>query len=186
MAPRLQKTFLYKSSTNIVDRLANWAVNPWRRYSLLAIIFLSGFLSGSSLGMINGVLALMDPVGAFIALIFLEVLIQARFVFLKSNKPIILVRVFDMFRIGLAYGLFSEGLKLLFETRKVAGKEIPDCSVVNFEDVREDVWFEEYACLAKEFGLFELENEDQLNASNLSSRGEVVLMLYRLDQALDT
>ena len=113
MTPRMQKTFLYKSSTNIVNRLANWAANPWRRYSLLAIIFLIGFLAGSSLGMINGVLALMDPVGAFIALIFLELLIQARFVFLKSNKPIILVRVFDMFRIGLAYGLFSEGLKLL-------------------------------------------------------------------------
>ena len=80
---------------------------------MFSIIFLIGFLAGSSLGMINGVLALMDPVGAFIALIFLELLIQARFVFLKSNKPIILVRVFDMFRIGLAYGLFSEGLKLL-------------------------------------------------------------------------
>ena len=113
MAPRMQQTFLYKSSTNFVDRLANWAVNPWRRYSLLVIIFLIGFLAGSSLGMINGVLALMDPVGAFITLIFLELLIQARFIFLKSNKPIILVRVFDMFRIGLAYGLFSEGLKLL-------------------------------------------------------------------------
>ena len=113
MTPRMQKTFLYKSSTNIVNRLANWAANPWRRYSLLVIIFLIGFLLGSSLGMINGVLALMDPVGAFIALIFLELLIQARFLFLKSNKPIILVRVFDMFRIGIAYGLFSEGLKLL-------------------------------------------------------------------------
>ena len=113
MAPRMQKTFLYKSSTNLVDRLANWSVNPWRRYSLLAIIFLIGFLVGSSLGMINGVLALMDPVGAFIALIFLEILIKARFIFLKSKRPIILVRVFDMFRIGLTYGLFSEGLKLL-------------------------------------------------------------------------
>ena len=113
MSPRMQKTFLYKSSTKIVDRLANWAVNPWRRYSLLAIIFLIGFLIGSSLGMINGVLALMDPVGAFITLIFLEMLIKARFIFLKSKKPIILVRVFDMFRIGLVYGLFSEGLKLL-------------------------------------------------------------------------
>ena len=113
MAPRMQKTFLYNSSTKIVDRLANWAGNPWRRYSLLVIIFLVGFLIGSSLGMINGVLALMDPVGAFIALIFLEILIKARFVFLKSKKPIILVRVFDMFRIGLSYGLFSEGLKLL-------------------------------------------------------------------------
>ena len=109
----MQKTFLYKSSTKTINRLASWAANPWRRYSLLAIIFLIGFLLGSSLGMINGVLALMDPVGAFIALIFLELLVQARFVFLKSNKPIILVRVFDMFRMGLAYGLFSEGLKLL-------------------------------------------------------------------------
>ena len=113
MTPRMQKTFLHNSSTNFVDRLAYWAVNPWRRYSLLAIIFLIGFLIGSSLGMINGVLALMDPVGAFITLIFLEILIKARLIFLKSKKPIILVRVFDMFRIGLAYGLFSEGLKLL-------------------------------------------------------------------------
>ena len=109
----MQKTFLYKSSTKIVDRLAYWAANPWRRYSLLVIIFLVGFLIGSSLGMINGVLALMDPIGAFITLIFLEILIKARFIFLKSNRPIILVRVFDMFRIGLVYGLFSEGLKLL-------------------------------------------------------------------------
>ena len=113
MAARMQKTFLYKSSTNFVYRLANWAKNPWRRYSLLGIIFLVGFLIGSSLGMINGVLALMDPVGAFVALIFLEILIKARFIFLKSKKPIILIRVFDMFRIGLAYGLISEGLKLL-------------------------------------------------------------------------
>ena len=109
----MQKTFLYNSSTKFIVRLANWAVNPWRRYSFLAIVFLIGFFIGSSLGMINGVLALMDPVGAFIALIFLEILVKARFIFLKSKKPIILVRVFDMFRIGLAYGLFSEGLKLL-------------------------------------------------------------------------
>ena len=113
MAPIMQKTFLYKSSTKFVDKLANWAVNPWRRYSLLSIIFLSGFLAGCSLGMINGVLALMDPVGAFVALIFLEILIKAKFIFLKSKYPIIIVRVFDMFRIGLTYGLFSEGLKLL-------------------------------------------------------------------------
>ena len=113
MALRMQKTFLYKSSAKIVDRLANWAVNPWRRYSLLVIIFLIGFFIGSSLGMINGVLALMDPVGAFVALIFLEILIKARFIFLKSKNPIIIIRIFDMFRIGLTYGLFSEGLKLL-------------------------------------------------------------------------
>ena len=113
MSIRMQQTVLYKTSAKIIDRLATWAANPWRRYSLLVIIFLLGFLIGSSLGMINGVLALMDPVGAFITLIFLELLIKARFFFLQSKKPIILIRVFDMFRIGIAYGLFSEGLKLL-------------------------------------------------------------------------
>ena len=113
MPSRMQKTVLYKSSAKVIDRLANWSANPWRRYSLLVIIFFIGFLIGSSLGMINGVLALMDPIGALIALIFLEILIKARFFFLKNRKPIILIRVFDMFRIGIAYGLFSEGLKLL-------------------------------------------------------------------------
>ena len=109
----MQQTVLYKSFTKSIERLADWSTNPWRRYSLLVIIFLIGFLIGSSLGMINGVLALMDPVGALITLIFLELLIKARFFFLKTKKPIILIRVFDMFRIGIAYGLFSEGLKLL-------------------------------------------------------------------------
>ena len=113
MPLRMQKTVLYKSSAKIIDKLANWAANPWRRYSLLVIIFLLGFFIGSSLGMINGVLALMDPIGAFITLIFLELLIKFRFLFLNSKKPIILIRVVDMFRIGMAYGLFSEGLKLL-------------------------------------------------------------------------
>ena len=113
MRQRIQKTVLYKSSAKLIDRLANWSANPWRRYSLLVIIFLIGFFIGSSLGMINGVLALMDPIGAFITLIFLELLIKARFLFLKSEKPIILIRILDMFRIGMAYGLFSEGLKLL-------------------------------------------------------------------------
>ncbi len=113
MSSRMQETVLYKSSSALLDRLSNWAANPWRRYSLLLILFLIGFLIGSSLGMINGVLALMDPVGAFFTLIFLELLIQARFIFLRTKKPIILIRVFDVFRIGIAYGLFSEALKLL-------------------------------------------------------------------------
>ena len=113
MPSRMQKTVLYKSSAKFIYRLATWASNPWRRYSLLVIIFLFGFFIGSSLGMINGVLALMDPIGAFVTLIFLELLIKARFFFLNSKKPIILIRVFDMFRIGIAYGLFSEALKLL-------------------------------------------------------------------------
>ena len=112
MPTRMQKTVLYKSSARLIDRLENWAVNPWRRYSFLVIILLLGFLIGSALGMINGADGLMDPVGAFFTLIFLELLIKARFSFLKMQKPIIIIRVFDMFRIGITYGLISEALKL--------------------------------------------------------------------------
>jgi len=112
MPQRTQKTFLYKSSIKIFDRLANWAANPWRRYSLLLIIFLLGFFIGSAIGMINGADNLMDPVGAFFTLIFLELLIKARFSLLKMKKPIIITRVFDLFRIGITYGLISEALKL--------------------------------------------------------------------------
>lgn len=113
MSSRMQSTVLYRSFSSLIERLAIWAANPWRRYSLLAIIFLIGFVIGSSLGMINGVLALMDPIGALFALLFLEILIQTRFFFIKSNKPIIIIRIIDSFRIGTSYGLFSEALKLL-------------------------------------------------------------------------
>ena len=112
MTIRMQKTVLYKSSAKIFDRLENWAANPWRRYSLLIIIFLFGFLIGSAIGMINGADNLMDPVGALFTLIFLELLIKARFSFLRMKKPIILIRAFDMLRIGITYGLISEALKL--------------------------------------------------------------------------
>ncbi len=112
MPQRMQQTVLYKLSGKIIDRLANWAANPWRRYSLLLIIFLFGFLIGSAIGMINGADNLMDPVGALFTLIFLELLIKARFSFLKIKKPIIIIRVFDMLRIGITYGLISEALKL--------------------------------------------------------------------------
>ena len=60
------------------DRLVLWAVNPWRRYSLLLIIFLIGFFLGSSIGMINGVLALMDPIGAFLTVLGIELLVRVR------------------------------------------------------------------------------------------------------------
>ena len=113
MASRMQKTFLYKSSTKFVDRLANWAVNPWRRYSLLSIIFFIGFFIGSSLGMINGVLALMDPVGAFFTVVLLEAMVRVRRHWPKKAGAKIVIDLVDMSRIGLLYGLLLEGFKLL-------------------------------------------------------------------------
>ena len=70
MPKKLQRTTFYKKIDLFSERLDSWALNPWRRISLLLIVLLSAFLVGSSVGMINGVLALMDPVGALIVVLF--------------------------------------------------------------------------------------------------------------------
>ena len=113
MPVKYQSTKLHQNLGVLFKRLENWASNPWRRYSLYLITFLLGFFLGSSLGMINGALSLMDPVGAFFTVLFLEGTVRLRRSFTYSNKISIFLHITDMFRIGLLYGLFMEGFKLL-------------------------------------------------------------------------
>ncbi|KGG13134.1 secreted or membrane protein [Prochlorococcus sp. MIT 0601] len=63
--------------------------------------------------MINGVLAMMDPVGAFFTVVFLELLVRLRMIWLKNKQASIILQIIDSSRIGLLYGLFMEGFKLL-------------------------------------------------------------------------
>ena len=67
---------------------------------------------GSSLGMINGALSLIDPIGAFFTVLFIEILVRSRRNFYSSNSSLIILNLMDMLRIGLLYGLFMEGFKL--------------------------------------------------------------------------
>ena len=100
----------------IVDNLKNiskWAVNPWRRYSVVLLMFFIGYFFGSSLGMISAVYNFMDPVGALISVLVIEILINIRrAVFSDKNKKFFLL-IIDFLRIGLLYGFFTESLKLL-------------------------------------------------------------------------
>ena len=113
MIVRPQKT---KFQVLIVDNLktiSSWAVNPWRRYSVVLIMFFVGYFFGSSLGMISAVYNLMDPVGALISVLIIEILIKIRrSLFNDKNKKFFLL-VVDFLRIGLLYGFFTESLKLL-------------------------------------------------------------------------
>ncbi len=112
MSGKYQSTGLNRNIINIVERIEFWAENPWRRFSLLLITLLASFVLGSSIGMINGVLALMDPVGAFFTVMIIETMIRLRGPLLISKKSRILLQTLDMVRIGLIYGLFMEGFKL--------------------------------------------------------------------------
>ena len=100
----------------IVDNLKTislWAANPWRRYSVVLIIFFIGYFFGSSLGMISAVYNLMDPVGALISVLLIEILINIRRVLFSDKNKRFFLLIIDFLRIGLMYGFFTESLKLL-------------------------------------------------------------------------
>ena len=108
-----QKTKLQLLIIDNYYSLSQWAVNPWRRYSLALTIVLTGYFLGSSLGLISAVVELMDPVSAFLSVFFIEVLIQFRRRLCSNKKKKLLVLLIDSLRLGLFYGFFTESLKLL-------------------------------------------------------------------------
>ena len=113
MVLRPQKTNFQLKIVENIQTLTYWANNPWRRYSISLIILLIGYFFGSSLGMVSAVLELMDPVAAFLSVVFIEILIVLRRNLRLEKKKKFLVLLLDSLRIGLFYGFFTESLKLL-------------------------------------------------------------------------
>ena len=113
MVFRPQNTNFQLKIVENIQTLSIWANNPWRRYSLAFITLLIGYFLGSSLGMVSAVLELMDPVAAFLSVVFIEILIVLRRNFRFEKKKKFLVLLLDSLRLGLFYGFFTESLKLL-------------------------------------------------------------------------
>jgi len=113
MVFRPQKTNYQQKIVENIQTLSIWANNPWRRYSISLIILLIGYFLGSSLGMVSAVVELMDPVAAFLSVVFVEFLIVLRRNFRFEKKKKFLVLLLDSLRLGLFYGFFTESLKLL-------------------------------------------------------------------------
>ena len=113
MVFRPQNTNFQLKIVENIQTLSIWANNPWRRYSISLIILLIGYFLGSSLGMVSAVVELMDPVAAFLSVIFIETLIVLRRNFRFEKKKKFLILLLDSLRIGLFYGFFTESLKLL-------------------------------------------------------------------------
>jgi len=100
----------------VVDNLktiSNWSANPWRKYSIVLLMFFIGYFFGSSLGMISAVYNLMDPIGALISVLLIEILINIRRVLFSDKNKRFFLLIIDFLRIGLMYGFFTESLKLL-------------------------------------------------------------------------
>ena len=108
---RLQSTRLQTNVGAALQRLDRWARNPWRRLSLLALAGLIGFLIGSAITSVAGVLGQMDPVAALVVVLGIELTIRRR----RSSEPSLKLpqQLLDLGRIGFLYGLFLEGFKLI-------------------------------------------------------------------------
>jgi len=113
MVFRPQKTNFQLKIVENIQTLSIWANNPWRRYSISLIILLIGYFLGSSLGMVSAVVELMDPIAAFLSVVFIEILIVIRRNFRFERKKRFLLLLLDSLRLGLFYGFFTESLKLL-------------------------------------------------------------------------
>ena len=113
MIIRPQQTKFQIFIVEILKNLNYWSVNPWRKYSLLLIVFFVGYFFGSSLGMISAVYELMDPIGALISVLFIEILIKTRRALIFDKNKRFFVLITDSLRIGLLYGFFTESIKLL-------------------------------------------------------------------------
>ncbi len=113
MVFRPQKTNFQLKILENIQTLSFWASNPWRRYSISLIILLIGYFLGSSLGMVSAVVELMDPVAAFLSVVFIEILIFFRRNLKLQEKNKFLLLLIDSLRLGLFYGFFTESLKLL-------------------------------------------------------------------------
>ena len=113
MVVKPQKTKFQLKIVENIETLSIWANNPWRRYSISIIILLIGYFLGSSLGMVSAVVEIMDPVAAFLSVVFIEILIVLRRNLRFERNKKFLVLLLDSLRLGLFYGFFTEGLKLL-------------------------------------------------------------------------
>ena len=113
MVLRPQKTNFQLKIVENIQTFSIWADNPWRRYSISLITLLIGYFLGSSLGMVSAVVELMDPVAAFLSVVFIETLIILRRNLRFERKSRYLVLLLDSLRLGLFYGFFTESLKLL-------------------------------------------------------------------------
>ncbi len=113
MVSKPQKTNFQIKIVENLQTISAWANNPWRRYSFSLIVLLLGYFLGSSLGMISAVVELMDPVAAFLSVVFIEILIKMRRSYRFEKKMKFLLLLLDSLRLGIFYGFFTESLKLL-------------------------------------------------------------------------
>lgn len=116
----MQNTRLNNLVDVVLERLAQWFANPWRRFSVVLIGLLLGVFLGTAIATTAGQSANWDVVAAGILIIFTETV--SRIVYgrnrSRSPSPVSSSRlswfaeVINALKIGLTYSMFLEAFKL--------------------------------------------------------------------------
>ena len=110
--PKFQQTALQLTVNEAVDRLLRWAVNPWRRLSLLLIVLLGAFFIGTALSTVTSTSGFSEPLAALLPLGLIELAVRWRRPLIRQTGDKLGLQLLDMARIGLLYGLLLDGFKL--------------------------------------------------------------------------
>ncbi len=113
VVPKFQQTALQLTVNEAVDRLLRWAVNPWRRLSLLAIVLFGAYFVGTTLSTLTSTSGFSEPLAALLPVGLIELAVRWRRSLIRQTGDKLGLRLLDMARIGLLYGLLMEGFKVL-------------------------------------------------------------------------
>ncbi|MYF37073.1 MAG: DUF565 domain-containing protein [Synechococcus sp. SB0678_bin_12] len=108
----MQRTRLRQVMGESLHDLALWAANPWRHVSLLAVVFTTAFLLGSSITTVSGSLNLLDPMVAVVTMVLTEVLVRQR-PRLRRQANHLWLHLVDSLRVGFLYGVILDGFRLM-------------------------------------------------------------------------
>ena len=110
---KFQQTALQLTVNEAVDRLLRWAINPWRRLSLLLIVLLGSFFMGTALSTVTSTSGFSEPLAALLPVGLIELAVRWRRSLIRQTGDKLGLQLLDMARIGLLYGLLMEGFKIL-------------------------------------------------------------------------
>ncbi len=110
---RYQQTALQLTVNEAVQRLLRWAINPWRRLSLLLIVLLGAFFIGTALSTVTSTAGFSEPLAALFPMALIELAVRWRRRLIRQTGDRLALQLLDMARIGLLYGLLMEGFKVL-------------------------------------------------------------------------
>jgi Protein of unknown function (DUF565) len=107
----MQNTRLSTLFDSIARRSEQWLMNPWRRWSLMIISFLSGFFLGSAVSTTAGQKAELD-IGIAAVLVLIVEFVNLLFYRRRIAVGSVWVESLHILKIGLVYSLFLEAFKL--------------------------------------------------------------------------